>query len=136
MKKLIPVLFIIINACGGSKEDKLSQRPAELVGVWSAKWETPADSYPDLTDTEFYMNGEFTFTKDSLKIENNGFPGCIFNVDTIAHTQSWYVSNDTLYLYNDPEVLGMSYLIKNMTEKSIELQLMDDIFVTLSKQSR
>lgn len=134
MKKLIPIL-LIVAACGSEKEDAKKERPSEFVGVWSAKWETPAESYPDLTDTEFYMNGEFTFTGDSLTIENNGFPGCIFNVDTIAHTQSWYVSNDTLFLYNDPEVLGMSYQIKAKTEGKIELQLMDDIFVTLSKQA-
>lgn len=132
MKKLIPIL-LIVAACSSSKEDAARNRPAEFVGVWSAKWETPAESYPDLTETEFYMNGEFTFTSDSLTIENNGFPGCIFNVDTIAHTQSWYVSNDTLFLYNDPEVLGMSYVIKNKTNSNMELQLMDDIFVTLSK---
>lgn len=133
MKKLVPILFIVVIACGGSKEEKAYNRPDELVGVWSAVWETPAESYPDLTDTEFFMNGEFTFTSDSLTIENNGYPGCIFNVDTISHTQSWYVSNDTLFLYNDPEVIGMSYVIKNKTKQKIELQLMDDIFVTLSK---
>lgn len=133
MKKLIPILFIIVAACGSSKEEKANQRPVAMIGTWAAKWETPSESYPEMLDTEFFMNGEFTFTKDSLKIENNGYPGCIFNVDTIAHTQSWYVANDTLFLYNDPEVLGMSYLIKSMNQSSIELQLMDDIFVTLSK---
>jgi hypothetical protein len=133
MKKFIPALLIIMTACGSSKENKASQRPAEMIGTWSAKWETPPESYPEMVDTEFSMNGEFTFSKDSLKIENNGYPGCIFNVDTIAHTQSWYVANDTLFLYNEPEVLGMSYLIKSMSQNTIELQLMDDIFVTLSK---
>lgn len=132
MKKLIPII-LILSACGGTNEKAAYNRPDQMVGVWSAKWETPAESYPDLTDTEFYMNGEFTFTSDSLKIENNGFPGCIFNVDTIAHTQSWYISNDTLFLFNEPEVLGMSYVIKRQSESKIELQLMEDIFVTLSK---
>ncbi|MFK7951591.1 MAG: hypothetical protein AB8B73_01995 [Ekhidna sp.] len=134
MKKLIPII-LILSSCGGTKEKAAYNRPDQMVGVWSAKWETPADSYPDLTDTEFFMNGEFTFTNDSLKIENNGFPGCIFNVDTIAHTQSWYVSNDTLFLYNEPDVLGMSYIIKTQSESKIELQLMEDIFVTLSKEN-
>ena len=133
MKKFIPVLLIILSACGGSTEEKKMERPAEFVGEWSAKWETPADSYPELADTEFFMNGKFTFSSDSLTIENKGFPGCIFNIDTISHTQSWYVSNDTLFLYNDPEVLGMSYVIKERTQTKMELQLMDDIFVSLTK---
>lgn len=134
MKKLFPLLLVIAAACtSNSEKEKEYNRPTNMIGIWTAKWETPPESYPDLADTEFFMNGEFSFTKDSLTIENNGFPGCIFNIDTIAHTQSWYVSNDSLYLFNDPEVLGMSYQIKSKTDNKIELQLMDDIFVTLTK---
>ena len=82
---------------------------------------------------EFYMDGSFVFTKDSLTVTANGYPDCIFNVDTLAHTQSWYVSSDTLFLVNDPGTPGMTYRVASKSEDRIQLQLMEDIFVTLTK---
>ena len=79
------------------------------------------------------MNGNFIFTADSLTVTAQGFEGCIFNSDTLTHTQSWYVENDTLFLMNDPDLPGMTYQIKSKSANTIELQLMEDIFVTLSK---
>lgn len=79
------------------------------------------------------MDGSFVFTADSLTVTANGYPDCIFNIDTLSHTQSWYVSNDTLFLVNDPESPGMTYRVASKSEDRIRLQLMEDIFVTLSK---
>lgn len=130
MKKLIPVFLIFSVACSSNTE---KERPEAWQGHWDAKWETLPESYPGIEDMEFYMNGSFVFTGDSLTVQANGFEGCIFNSDTLKHTQSWYVSNDTLFLLNDPELPGMTYTIKVKESNKIELQLMSDIFVTLSK---
>lgn len=79
------------------------------------------------------MNGSFLFTSDSLTVTANGFEGSIFGADTLAHTQIWYVQNDTLFLLSDPEVQGMTYVVKSKSANQIQLQLLDDMFVTLSK---
>ena len=128
--RIWPFFFIAIVAfaCTTTPE---RPRPAEWQGIWKARWETLPESYPDIQDMEFYMNGNFVFTADSLTVKANGFEGCIFNTDTLEHTQSWYVSNDTLFLLNDPDLIGMTYKIKSKSNQKIELQLMEDIFVTL-----
>ncbi len=129
MKNLY-ILFISVTlfACTNT-----SERPSEWHGAWEARWETLPESYPGIENMEFFMNGNFTFTPDSLTVKADGFEGCIFNTDTLVHTQSWYVSNDTLFLLNDPELVGMTYKVKSKANDKIELQLMEDIFVTLVK---
>ncbi|WP_420576686.1 hypothetical protein [Ekhidna sp.] len=133
MKRILIIPFIIIISCGSPSDEKAANRPSEWHGNWKAEWETPPESYPEVSDMEFYMDGSFLFTSDSLTVTANGYPDCIFNVDTLSHTQSWYVSNDTLFLINDPESPGMTYRVASKSEDRIRLQLMEDIFVTLSK---
>ncbi|MEM9896481.1 MAG: hypothetical protein AAF789_08945 [Bacteroidota bacterium] len=133
MKKFYPlVILTLIVSCVPSGTDS-SERPTDWIGDWKAEWETPPESYPDLMDMEFYMTGNFIFTDDSLTVKANGYPGCIFNVDTLSHTQSWKVSGDTLFLINELDKPGITYQIKSKEANSISLQLMEDIFVTLSK---
>lgn len=127
---LLILFLLVFQHCTPAPE---RPRPADWQGNWTAKWETLPESYPGIENMEFTMDGSFTFTADSLTIQANGFDGCIFNVDTLTHTQSWYVLNDTLYLMNDPSLQGMTYRVKSKSESKIELQLMEDIFVTLIK---
>lgn len=133
MKKIFVLSIIVLNACTSGSENKTENRPNEWQGTWKAEWETPPESYPDMEDMEFYMDGSFVFEDDSLTVTANGYPDCIFNIDTLSHTQSWYVSNDTLFLVNNPDTPGMTYQIARKEENRIRLQLMEDIFVTLSK---
>lgn len=133
MKNTSLLLLMIVSAFSCTTNINERPRPLEWQGNWKAQWETLPESYPDIENMKFFMNGNFTFTADSLTVKANGFEGCIFNTDTLVHTQSWYVSNDTLFLVNDPELVGMTYKIKSKTKEKIELQLMEDIFVTLEK---
>ena len=127
--------FIFLLSCNSEPE---KPRPSEWQGVWQAKWETPPESYPDI-DAEFKMNGIFTFEGDSLTVQVNGFDGCIFHSDTLVHTQSWYIEQNTsaidsvLVLFNDPESPGMTYKVNSKSSGEIKLQLLDDIFITLTK---
>ncbi|NQZ77591.1 MAG: hypothetical protein HRT61_16035 [Ekhidna sp.] len=132
MKKLLLVPIIFVIACS-TGEEKSENRPEQWHGVWNAEWETPPEAYPGIEDMEFYMDGKFTFTSDSLTKTVYGYPGCIFAIDTLSHTQSWYVSNDTLFLVNDKESPGMTYKIAAQEKGRIRLQLLEDIFVTLTK---
>lgn len=135
MKVNISVFLVgLFVACSGPTNQTAEKpRPEEWQGSWKAEWVTPPESYPDVENMAFTMDGSFVFNKDSLTVNANGFEGCIFNVDTLSHTQLWYVENDTLFLLNDPEVTGMTYQIKEKSDNMIQLQLMEDIFVTLTK---
>lgn len=135
MKKIyqFTLLVFVLAACTSGTTEEATTRPDTWMGEWNAEWETPPESYPGLVDMEFYMEGKFIFTKDSLTVINNGYPGCIFAVDTLKHTQSWRVSNDTLISYNDSSTPGMTYKVAYITDERISLQLMDDIFVTLTR---
>ena len=135
MKRFYPLLALFAVACSSGSSENGSDRPAEWLGEWKAEWETPPESpsYAGIQDMEFYMDGKFVFSEDSLMVQNNGYPGCIFAVDTLKHTQLWSISNDTLLTFNNPKTPGMTYKIKRLGEDRIQLQLMEDIFVTLSK---
>lgn len=123
------LLTILLISCSNDKEES-----TEIWnGKWIANWETLPESYPGITDVDFTMNGTFEFNDQEMTITANGYPGCIFNVDTITHSQLWKVSNDTLFLFNDPKVMSMTYKVDKLSEDSIRLQLMSDIFVTLTK---
>ena len=129
------ILILLLYSCTTSTNENKSNRPNEWLGSWKAEWQTPPESpsYAGITDMEFYMDGRFVFTEDSLTVQNNGYPGCIFAVDTLRHTQLWGISNDTLLTFNQPQSRGMTYRIVSKTESRIELQLMEDIFITLTK---
>ncbi len=134
MKKTCLTLIIFISIftfCTGSKEQ--NQRLDEWIGRWNAEWKTPPASYPELRDMKFLMTGEFIFTTDSLTVINHGYPNCIFAVDTLEHTQTWAVSNDSLILYNKESIPGMVYKVESFSDNVINLKLMEDIFVTLTQ---
>jgi|TARA_B110000046_G_scaffold59685_1_gene67050 hypothetical protein len=127
MKKIILLSLIIFSLFSCSNEVKMQ-------GTWDAVWETSPESFGKITGIEsFTMNGEFVFYGDSITIIAHGYKGCIFGVDTIQHSQTWNVQNDTLYLVNETNLKGISYFIKSKDENSIELQLMEDIFIHLKK---
>lgn len=127
MKKIIPFSLIIFSLFSCSDEVKLQ-------GTWDAVWETSPESFGKITGIEsFTMNGKFIFQGDSITIVAYGYKGCVFGVDTIQHSQTWNMQNDTLYLVNESNLQGISYFIKSKDENSIELQLMEDIFIHLKK---
>ena len=137
MKRILPFfLFIFILSCTSIPE---KPRPEDWQGAWNALWETPPESYPGIEDVEFTMTGKFTFLEDSLTVQANGYDGCIFHSDTLTHTQSWYVVKSTankdslLVSFNEPDQVGLTYKINSKTEDKIVLQMLDDIFITLSK---
>ena len=127
MKKIIPLSFILFSLFSCKDEVKLQ-------GTWNAVWETSPESFGKIADIEsFTMNGKFIFLGDSITIIAHGYKGCVFGVDTIEHSQKWNIQNDTLYLVNETNLKGISYFIKSKNENSIELQLMEDIFIHLKK---
>jgi hypothetical protein len=123
------ILIVILTACSSEDTSK------NLEGRWLAKWKTVPESFQGVKNIESYeMNGVFDFQGDSLTIQAYGFPGCIFGIDTISHTQGWIISNDSLHLINPDQVRGISYRITEMNTGELKLQLMEDIFISLQKE--
>lgn len=80
------------------------------------------------------MGGQMVFNEDGkVYIEALGYPGCIFSSDTIKNDLMWKVNNDSLHIFNQNDQFKLSYLINKASNNLIELQLLDDIFVTLKK---
>jgi hypothetical protein len=119
----------------------LKKSPKELYqGMWEAQWRTLPESFQGVDGiTSFEMNGTFYFTQDSVTVTAMGFPGCVFGVDTLTHTQLWSLNSkpndghDTLSLFTEPGISGISYQVIGKSEQRIELQLLEDIFVSLEK---
>ena len=110
-----------------------------ISGTWDATWRTSPSSYAGIDAfTSFEMDGQFIFTEDSVTIVAMGFPGNVFGVDTIAHTQGWSLSEhkDTLHLITAQGVNGISYQINGRSQGVMELQLLEDIFISLEKVGR
>lgn len=130
MKRIAFVLIVLVSACSGTSEKNAWE------GKWKAKWETDRNAfgYEGIpADYSFTMNGEFEFVGDKVTIAAFGYDKCIFQTDTSIHTQSWELSGDTLELQNQPGEVGLQYRVIEKTDGKIRLQLVDDIFITLSK---
>ena len=129
MKKTYALVLLLLVGCqfGDSKDE-----PFE--GVWNAKWVTDPAAYGDLAGImSFEMYGKFEFEENNLTISAYGYDGCIFYGDTLEHTQNWVYYGDTLELQNSPGEPGIQYKVLEQTANKVELQLVDDIFITLTK---
>ncbi|MEQ9230438.1 MAG: hypothetical protein RIF46_07120 [Cyclobacteriaceae bacterium] len=128
--KRIPFLFVVlVFACQPTDSTTEAWQ-----GEWTARWKTDPAGYGALAaEMSFEMNGKFTFDGDQATISAYGYEGCIFNVDTLEHTLIWTLRSDTLELQNQPGEPGIQYKVLEQSEKQIRLQLVDDIFITLTK---
>ncbi len=131
MKKHIVILALVILA---SCTNSTSERPEGWDGEWTATWVTDPASFEGIDGiTDYTMPGKVTFNGDQVNIKAFGFEGCVFSKDTLDHSLTWKVSNDSLILINDEDTPGMVYTIKEKTDSKIRLQLMEDIFLNLEK---
>lgn len=115
----------------GCKNDKSSQ----LEGEWKVQWITDPASYPDVdASMNFTMNGKFTFrTNGKLSIDAYGYENCIFSNDTLNHSLNWELKNDSLNTYNDKDMHGISYRVTEMSDSKVKLQMMEDIYLHLTR---
>lgn len=105
-----------------------------LEGKWKATWKTTKEAFPEVSsDIALTMEGWVDFNNDKVTITAYGYPGCIFSADTLEHSQKWVLKNDTLELLNEGDIHGISYLLKEKSNDNIELVLMGDIYLSLSR---
>jgi hypothetical protein len=127
MKKILCLLLVVLVGCTSSENEAWE-------GQWQAKWTTDPAGYGELAkDLKFEMDGSFNFKDEKLTISAYGYSGCIFGTDTLEHTILWKINGDTLELQNTEDEPGIQYKILNQTDNEISLQLVEDIFITLSK---
>ncbi len=132
MRKLVFIgITLSLLSCS---TDSREEHEVFLLGSWDAQWTTLATSYPGVDNVDFSMNGLINFNEDSVRIRAYGYKGCIFSEDTLSHALRWSVTGDTLHLINEDNVRGMSYQILSKTSQEVRLQLMEDIFLTLTKE--
>ncbi len=128
--KRIPFLFLMFAFACQTADSTMEA----WQGEWQAKWKTDPAGYGELAaQMSFEMNGKFTFDGEQATIAAYGYEGCIFNMDTLEHTLIWVVRSDTLELQNEPGEPGIQYKVLEQSENEIRLQLVDDIFITLTK---
>lgn len=132
MKKIGFILLAFVMGCSTCPDEKKA-----WIGEWDAKWTTdPTDpSYAGLEDImKFEMDGQFTFTCDEVTVEVRGYEKCIFNTDTLINTQAWELNDgNKLELKDETGETGLQYQVKSLEDDKIELILVNDIFVTLTR---
>jgi len=105
-----------------------------LTGNWQAKWEL---INPELTDIfkpeQMIMEGEVFFDLDHARIRAFGFEGCAFTSDTSENVLSYKKNDSILNLLNEDNEVIFSYVVKNEKSNFLELLLMEDISLTLSR---
>lgn len=127
MRKIRLLALVALIGCTSSENEALQ-------GKWQAKWTTDPAGYGELaSQLKFEMDGSFIFEDDQLTIAAFGYEGCVFGVDTLKHTIAWKITSDTLELQNSPDEPGIQYKILNQTDSEMRLQLLEDIFITLTK---
>ena len=133
-KSSLIIIFLLIG-CSSNRENVNSDIDNTWIGTWEAEWKTGAEAFPEVSGIDnFSMNGNLTFGSDGLvEIAAFGFPGCIFSSDTLQHQLNWQVRNDTLNLRSENDPYGIPYNIIELSGNRVELRLMEDITLTLTR---
>ncbi|MGL1889577.1 MAG: hypothetical protein OCD76_23890 [Reichenbachiella sp.] len=132
---LIILLGFSMAACTGTKENTTNEMDATMIGDWNVQWITsPDESMSTDEPINLTMNGKMLIKEDkTITIEAYGYQGCIFGTDTLIHTLNWEINGDTLNLKNLNDEFGIPYVIKDAAEGKVKLQLLDDVFLFLTK---
>ena len=127
---VLPVLFFVLEGC----EFKKSKEEI-IVGEWKAHWETvPDESLPGIAGDNLKMNGAINFRESGeVEISAYGFEGCIFSDDTMKNTLNWELADSVLRFIDKGDDYGLPYKINKFGKNKIQLVLLEDINLTLSR---
>ena len=137
LRSLIIVLVLFsMFSCGSNKETPRNTQQL-IQGDWKVQWvTTPTGTEPEGTPINYTMNGEMKIQADGkVTINAFGYKDCIFGADTLMHTLNWELKNDSvLNLSNEGDKFGIPYAIKQLSEKKAKLQLVEDVYLFLTKE--
>ncbi|MBU2915442.1 MULTISPECIES: hypothetical protein [Reichenbachiella] len=126
------VLFfvLVLSSCESGKEKKQS-----LVGNWDVQWVTyPDNEAPMDPSINLTMNGKMDIKPDGkITISAFGYENCIFGKDTLVHSLEWEMLGDTLNVKNKGDEFGMPYKILEASDSKVKLQLVEDVYLFLTK---
>ena len=129
LKYSVLLVALTFTFCSEGEQTKKA-----LQGKWKANWTTSKEAFPDVSDEiAMTMEGWIEFNNDEVTITAYGYPGCIFSADTLEHSQKWAMRNDTLELLNEGDAHGIAYLMEERSDDHIQLVLMGDIFLNLTR---
>jgi hypothetical protein len=125
------IIILLLTSCESSRRGANTEK---IVGEWSARWRTHSNAFPSFEDENLTMEGKIVFNNDgNANIVAYGFQGCIFTSDTLLNKLNWRLQNDTISLINEKDFFNLSYKIKEINDSLIELELMQDIHLTLTR---
>lgn len=126
------VLFVaMIISC-----ETTNEKANAVIGDWDVQWVTyPEEGSDPDPNVNLTMNGKMLINKNGkITIHAYGYEGCIFGADTLEHTLNWALQGDTLNLTNDGDQFGIPYIIKDQSDSKMKLQLVEDVFLFLTKR--
>ena len=127
---ILASIIFSLHACGPEKS-----KEEIILGEWNAHWETtPDESFPDIKDEHLKMNGIIRFADDGkVEISAYGFDGCIFSDDTLTNILNWKLEERVLRFIDNDDDHGLPYNIVKFNSKELQLSLLEDINLTLSR---
>ncbi|HBH25234.1 MAG TPA: hypothetical protein DDY13_17675 [Cytophagales bacterium] len=122
---LISLLWL--NSCSKDKSQ-------QIIGKWDVTWEARGNDFESFEPEQRVMNGKMRFKKNGIvEITAFGFEGCVFSADTLINEIHYDITENTLSFQEEPGKGGLDYHIAEFSKKKIELNLLEDIFLTLEK---
>lgn len=131
----ILIAVVLLSSCAGKKAEGENDDSINMVGKWNVQWvTTPDPNMPSDEGINYTMNGVFDIERSGkITISAYGYDNCIFGKDTLVHSLEWELLGDTLNVKNKGDEFGMPYKILQATEDKIKLQLVEDVYLFLSK---
>ncbi len=136
MKKTFKFLMVGVVAAFTFACSTSGEKTNSIVGKWDVQWITyPEEGMEATPGLNLTMNGKM-YIEDNGKIAVHayGYEGCIFGSDTLKHSLNWSVSGDTLNLINEGDDFGIPYVIKEVSQDKVKLQLVEDVFLFLTRE--
>ncbi|PIB36909.1 hypothetical protein BFP72_16615 [Reichenbachiella sp. 5M10] len=118
-----------------SQNATVNNSPTNLIGQWDVQWVTYPDKNAPLDpNINLTMNGKMDLKKNGqITISAYGYDNCIFGKDTLIHSLTWEILGDTLNVKNQGDEFGMPYVILESSENKVKLQLVEDVFLFLTR---
>ena len=127
------VLSIVMISFIGCDTNKSKEQ--EIIGEWNAHWETKADeSFSELKAENLHMEGIIKFNSNGkVEISAFGYNGCIFSDDTLQNVLNWKIDDSVLRFIDNGDEHGLPYTITKFSDNELQLTLLEDINLTLSR---